>query len=301
MAISENFATNDKSRVPIKEGTESLPVICYEDNLEQIEIPWHWQNAFEIGIVMSGEAIIGVEAERFPLSKGHGYFINAGTLNTCIHHPDHTGECSIRSIVFSPTLVGDPNDGLFYDNYAAPIITNNALKGFALNKDEAWQKETLRLAEQCWRSCLECDEAIESGVRDIVSQMIFLLSSHCDSETRAVSPKDIRDSDRIRMMLDYIDHHYKEDINISVLSENAEISESETMRCFHNMLGTTPIQYLKNYRIRKAAELLRISEEKIVDIAIDCGFQDMSYFAKTFREAKGITPTDFREKYKTKA
>lgn len=57
----------------------------------------------------------------------------------------------------------------------------------------------------------------------------------------------------------------------------------------------TPIRYLKQVRIQKAAELLTATDWKISDIGAECGFQEMSYFAKTFRELKGCTPGMFRK------
>ena len=78
------------------------------------------------------------------------------------------------------------------------------------------------------------------------------------------------------------------------IAGSASLSESECLRCFHNTIGTTPIQYLKSYRIKKAAELLSNTERKIVDIGMACGFQDMSYFAKAFRGIYGCTPSEYR-------
>ena len=62
------------------------------------------------------------------------------------------------------------------------------------------------------------------------------------------------------------------------------------------MIGCTPIRYVKQVRIQKAAELLASTKRKISDIGAECGFQEMSYFAKIFRELKGCTPGDFRKR-----
>ena len=97
-------------------------------------------------------------------------------------------------------------------------------------------------------------------------------------------------------MLQYIHNHFGEEITIDNIAASAAISKSECLRCFHNTIGTTPIQYLKNYRIERAAELLTDTEDKVVDLGIQCGFQDMSYFARAFRKVKGYTPTEWREK-----
>ena len=72
------------------------------------------------------------------------------------------------------------------------------------------------------------------------------------------------------------------------------MSESECLRCFRAMLGTTPIQYVKQLRIQKAAELLLSTGRRVADIAAQCGFQDASYFTRTFREHRGCSPAEYR-------
>ena len=52
--------------------------------------------------------------------------------------------------------------------------------------------------------------------------------------------------------------------------------------------------YLKQFRVQRAAELLETTEERVADIGAACGFQEMSYFARTFRALKGRTPSQYR-------
>ena len=53
---------------------------------------------------------------------------------------------------------------------------------------------------------------------------------------------------------------------------------------------------MKQYRIQQAARLLAETREKVSEIAERCGFQDMSYFTRAFREEKGCVPTQYRKK-----
>ena len=76
------------------------------------------------------------------------------------------------------------------------------------------------------------------------------------------------------------------------------VSPSEGLRCFHNTIGQTPIQYTKYYRVQRAAEALLSTDKKIAEIGGECGFQEMSYFAKAFREVLGMTPSEYRRKHK---
>ena len=74
------------------------------------------------------------------------------------------------------------------------------------------------------------------------------------------------------------------------------MSAGESKRVIRATVDTTPIRYLRQYRIRQAARLLCHTEERISDIASRCGFQDMSYFTKSFREQLGCTPTEYRRR-----
>ena len=97
-------------------------------------------------------------------------------------------------------------------------------------------------------------------------------------------------------MLQYIHDHYAEDIKLDRIAASASISESECIRCFRSTIEATPIQYIRQYRIRKAAQMLSDTEAAIADICFQCGFQDLSYFTKTFREIAGCTPAEYRRK-----
>ncbi|WP_279373122.1 helix-turn-helix domain-containing protein [Clostridium arbusti] len=59
----------------------------------------------------------------------------------------------------------------------------------------------------------------------------------------------------------------------------------------------TPFDYLIEYRISKASELLLKSKEPISNIAFDVGFNGISYFGKVFRKYMNCTPSEYRKKY----
>lgn len=97
-------------------------------------------------------------------------------------------------------------------------------------------------------------------------------------------------------MLQYIQEHYDGELTLAKIAESAAVSENECLRCFRSMIGSTPIRYVKQLRVQRAAELLVSTDRRISDIGAECGFQEMSYFAKIFRELKGCTPSEFRKR-----
>lgn len=95
-------------------------------------------------------------------------------------------------------------------------------------------------------------------------------------------------------MLEYIHANYGQEVTVDQIASAAAVSERECMRCFKNTIGTTPMQYLKQYRVQTAMRLLSTTDNLVGDIGCACGFADMSYFSKTFRELQGCTPSAYR-------
>ena len=63
-------------------------------------------------------------------------------------------------------------------------------------------------------------------------------------------------------------------------------------------MGKSPADYILNYRLTKAAELLRTTDRKILSVAFDTGFNNVSYFIRTFGKAYRCPPTAYRETFR---
>ena len=99
---------------------------------------------------------------------------------------------------------------------------------------------------------------------------------------------------RMQKFLQYISEHYGEDVSLDILAGSANVSKSECLRCFKASMQTTPYKYLTEYRLSKAADLLKNSDEPIGDIADSVGFRQISHFGKCFREKTGLSPREYR-------
>ena len=102
-------------------------------------------------------------------------------------------------------------------------------------------------------------------------------------------------------LLEEVLNNAPEEIDTRQIAESAMISTSECLRCFRSTIGTTPIKYVRQYRIQQAARLLTTTTQKIIDIGTFCGFQEMSYFARSFKAQMGYLPSEYRKRMSPKS
>lgn len=286
-------ATDGRNRELVRHGAPPFPLACYWHDGETVNrVPWHWHEELETVLVKAGRAVVFVEGERRKLGPGEGCFIAAGAL----HNARREGEepLDLHSMVFHPRLVGGGVESVFWQNYLQPLLAEGANRCVWLSEGVPWEREALEAMEAAWRACGEEPPGFEFLAREGLSRLVFLLSAHRPAVKKGPSEKALRDGERIKAMLRFVQEHYHEELTAARIAGSAALSESECLRCFRSMVGTTPMQYVKQFRVQRAAELLESTEEKVAAVGAACGFQEMSYFARTFRALKGKPPSRYR-------
>ena len=274
-------------------GTAAFPVASYHDDLSQYDIAWHWHQEMEAVVLTHGSVVFAAGNRKYTLQEGEGFFINSGALHGA-WSVDTTG-CQFHSLVFHPRLVGGDENSVFYQNYVRPLMENPNLEGVVLSPRISWQADAIAAIENAWQACAQEPVGYEFQVRTNLSQLLCQLQSAFPA-SGAPNKKQLRAAERIKNMLRYIHENFAQDLNTSAIAKSTGISDSECLRCFHTIIGTTPIQYLRQYRIQRSSQLLTETELPVSEIAARCGFQDVSYFTKTFRELRGCAPSEYRAK-----
>lgn len=288
--------TDRQGRELAEHGTPLFPAACYYDNISEVEVPWHWHNELEVLVVVAGTARVAVGGTNCIVKQGEGCFINAGVLHGV--WPEGAESCRLRSLVFHPRLVGGSVDSILWQKYLEPLLSGPCRPFIHFGTAEDWEREASRAVQEAWQACAAEEAGFEFEVREQLSRVIFLLSQNCPAAAKKPTEKSLRDGQRMKDMLQYIQDHYTEELTLAQIAQSVAISENECLRCFRNVIDSTPIYYVRQLRIHRAAELLAATDKKISDIGALCGFQEMSYFARVFRELKGCSPREYRAKVK---
>ncbi|WP_162515342.1 AraC family transcriptional regulator [Paenibacillus pinistramenti] len=98
----------------------------------------------------------------------------------------------------------------------------------------------------------------------------------------------------IQGIINYIESHLSDELTLRRLAELAHYSEYHFHRLFQFFTGMTVMCYIRSRRLVRAASLIRETDRKLLDIALECGFQSPETFSRNFRKAFGIMPSDLR-------
>ena len=99
---------------------------------------------------------------------------------------------------------------------------------------------------------------------------------------------------KIGKVLSYMETHYDEPFDIEEITQQSGMSRRNFYRAFTDLTSKTPMAYLLNLRIARAAHLLQTTDKNITETAFECGFEDSNYFSRQFRKIMGITPRAYK-------
>lgn len=248
----------------------------------------HWHEDIQFIYVLDGEIEVVTLETRKVLHKGEGIFINKNV----VHLVNKLKSCHYNSFIFPDYFlrfyIGSPADQIVSqiigrEDFPFFLITNvkenqpilHTLKNLSAleqNKTSLYPYEVLSTLSVLWLEFCRTVRITEK-------------SSH---------KKNSQISERMAIFLQYIELHYQEDVTLEMLARSANVSKSECLRCFKNTIQITPYKYLTEYRLSKAADLLKNTDMLIEDIASSVGFTHVSHFGKCFREKTGFSPSIYR-------
>ncbi|SEO77008.1 AraC family transcriptional regulator [Paenibacillus sp. OK076] len=101
----------------------------------------------------------------------------------------------------------------------------------------------------------------------------------------------------ITFVLDYLDHHYGEDINLNIVADKLNLTSGYLSSIFKEKTNINFSEYLNNLRVERAKELLVNVDLRIQDIATQVGYQNVNSFIRMFKRRYGLTPGEYRKRH----
>lgn len=127
-----------------------------------------------------------------------------------------------------------------------------------------------------------------------LSQYKVEIRKFIDEILCSISDKTNHNYDMAEFVKSYIETNYSKDIYLELVANELNISKSYLSYYFKNVTGVGFVEYVNQYRIDRSKEQLSISDATVNEIAINCGFNNVTSFIRTFKKYTGMTPKEYQ-------
>ena len=267
----------EAARENARHGDIFLPVNSYHCLVPVTyrELALHWHEEMEITMIREGMSNYRVGERIFRAEEGDLILIPPYCVHSAYEIPGET--MTSDSLVFHPDLLGAQGQDLSASRYLRPLAEGRLQMPEVIRTGDEGYEEI----REVFLNALECFQTrppfYEILLKSELLQEIFLL---------------------FRNGLQFIAEHYRDKIKVSELAQLSGFSESYFMSFFKQNVGMSCISYINHYRVQRAANALEETTQPVMDIAMDNGFDNISYFNLQFRRAFGMTPREFRSRQK---
>lgn len=273
-------------------GHSRFPYITYPCSipLDFSRVSLHWHDEMEIIYIKKGSGIVTIDFAEYPVNGGDIVMIIPGQLHAIEQKPGLSME--YENIIFQLTMLTSPHGDICTDEFFLPMLKGTLTLPSCLQPGCPFYEEARFCLDQADALCDKRPPSYELAVKGQLFQLFYLLFSHATKDTAPVSHG--KSLEKTKLILKHIETHYGEKLTIKDMAELCGFSQSHFMKFFKSAVGESFTGYLNHYRLTMASRLLLSSHSGILEIAEETGFDNLSYFNRTFKKAFGMTPSQFR-------
>ena len=254
----------------------------------------HWHDDVEIIYIKKGRGFVDVNLVKYSVQAGDAVFIKPGYLHSISAPPGERME--YENIIFEMNFLSSMRHEAIYTDFFIPwekgeitlptLISPNSFPDY----DAA-----ISYLDQADKAGESKSTAYQISIKGFLFCFFSILFSNSIRYDNTSNIKNDTNIEKIKLLLNHIKENYKGDISVGDAASVCGFSESHFMRFFKQHMGTSFTAYLNDYRLSMAAKSLRETGDTILDISAECGFNNLSFFNRMFKNKYGISPRMYRK------
>ncbi len=272
-------------------GKTLLPLRMYHitDEDEQNITRIHHHTAVEICCILLGEGKMDTPGGICSFCQGSVFVFSPGERHCVI---EYSAPTDMLILQFEPHYIWDIESGFYSTRLLDTFLCRSSLYTNRLSDSMAAYVfgKTVEMEEELINLEAEYTSALKIK---LVDMLIYLIRHSEFSLPSSISESRKYNLSNLRASMDYIDANLETDLDLDVLAEKAHMSRTYFCTVFKRYNGIKPWDYITIKRIDKALIMLARSDEKKLNIALDCGFNNTANFYRAFKKITGKTPGDY--------
>ena len=271
-------------------GTVDFPFQLYRiDKFHpKYEMAFHWHKQAEIVKINSGKLNISLNNKKYAAVDGDIIFVNSEFV-----HGAAPENCEYECLVFDMEFMTLNNR--ICRNFISDIVNHTVFVKELFNKKD--NPEIFDTVNELFTEMQSYGDGKYFQVLGLTYKLFgYIKGNNYYTDILPVSSsQNEKNFITLKKVLNFMRTKYDSKITLEEIAAVAKMSTKYFCAFFKEMTNKTPFEYLKFYRIERSARQLLNSDISVTQIAYSCGFNDLSYFIKTFKEIKGVSPKIFRK------
>lgn len=256
----------------------------------------HHHTMLEISLIKRGRGTYTVGRKLYDIKEGD-IFIYASDEAHCITEvraENGVDDMLIMNIHFEPRFIWAPGNGMFDAKYLRVFLDRSADFSNRLERETRATAEISELMMSMEREFEKAEPEYELMVKIQLLTILVLLGRECGfaDNSYQMNGSNLHALDDV---MEYISENISAPLSLDELAARANMSRSYFSTTFKRLNGVSPWEYIMIKRVETALGLLENTPMSIIEIAIGCGFNNISNFNRAFRKITGKTPTSYRK------
>lgn len=285
-----NYAQYKETNILTHEGFAFNTYLCTIP-LDFERVALHWHDEIELIFVKKGQARVTLGLTSFSAKAGAVVIALPGDLHA-IEQDDHSTPLEYENIIFSPSILESADADWCRKSFLNPLRLGQLHLPKLLQPETELHEAALPFLNAIDRASGERTEGYPLQIRGYLLLLFHLL--YQNRPEAASRDRESGDTEKVKNAVSFIQEHYFEQIRLSDAAKVTGYSVPHFSRFFKRYTGQTFVEYLTNYRLSAAAQLLAQSDKNISDVAQAAGFDNFSYFCRVFRKVYQKSPKRYR-------
>ena len=271
-------------------GTKDDPFSTYhiQNGGQSFQIPVHWHDELEIIYVKSGFLTVNISGENYIGKPGDAFVVSPGNLHFM---GSQTGTVDYFTFLFPLKYIAFRSDDMLDDKLIEPLNSGHLMISPEI-------KDTVK--EQCEQLARVYAAEIDKSESKITSQIrkkiVLLQFIHELWKKGFIVENDTTGRNTVeKEMVSYIQQNYTGKILLREFGEQFHLSEKYISRYFKEHFHITLSQYVTYLRLEHAKQMLQETDISVTEVAMQSGYQNVSYFIRSFKKTYGVSPLKYRK------
>lgn len=258
--------------------------------MDFMQVPLHWHDEVELIYIKKGCGTISVDFTPYEVRAEDIALILPGQLHAISAPQGQIME--YENIIFHPELLESSGSDVSFHGFLLPLFSMQFACPAVLTKKDSPYTAVRGCLDKNDKICMSFPAGYPLAIKGNLFSLFFALyTGYADQKRTASARKNI---EKLKSVIKYVELNYASPMTVAQMADLAGFSESHFMKFFKNTMGIPFTSYLNSYRLTMAGRLLLQSDDTILSIAAEVGFENLSYFNRAFKKQYGMTPSAYR-------